>query len=119
MCRRGYFDFLRPVLGHPFEKINKPLTRDVVAEEDEEQEQETDGGSNDVVHVRVSGKLSAEHSYRTKTERTFHPFEGCPPARSSPIDHRTYRPPQYIVNPLKTWYLLERALVGPHTSKSE
>ena len=52
-CSRSDVDIPGPVLHHPAVEVDKPLTRDVVADEDYGKGCATNGGAEDVVHVRI------------------------------------------------------------------
>ena len=63
--RRSESDISGPVVRHPVEQIDKPLTGDVVADEDDGKGCTPNGGAENVVHVCVSVQtLKIEHSLR-------------------------------------------------------
>ena len=69
-------DFLWPVLLHPLEEIDKPLTRNVVADEEHMDHDDMEDKRKNIVHVRISGKESTVRSRTQNVVRTFPPSEG-------------------------------------------
>lgn len=51
--RRSKFDISGPVVRHPVEEVDEPLTGDVIADQDNRKGCTPNGGAENVVHVRV------------------------------------------------------------------
>jgi len=71
-----WLDLLWPVLLHPLEEIDKPLTGNVIADEEHMDHDDAEDDPENIVHVRIPGKESTPRSRTQNMVCTFPPSEG-------------------------------------------